>query len=295
MTTQHTNHHNQHMQGKVVLITGATAGIGKVSALELAKIGATVVIVGRNPGKVAATVREVQAQSGNASVEGLLADLAAPGQIRAMAQTFKEKHNRLDMLLNNAGAVFSSRKETHDGFEMTFALNHLHYFLLTHLLLDVLQASAPSRIINVASDAHRAGRMNFDDLQGKRRYNGWAAYSQSKLANVLFTYELARRLEGSGVTANALHPGAVATNFGDGNGILGDIVMTIFRRFAISPEQGARTSIYLASAPEIEGVTGKYYTDCKPVNSSPASYDKEAARRLWQISEELTGVAIPVS
>jgi NAD(P)-dependent dehydrogenase (short-subunit alcohol dehydrogenase family) len=214
-------------------------------------------------------------------------------QVRQLADEFKAKYNRLDVLVNNAGAVFSQRRETDDGYEMTFALNHLNYFLLTNLLLDLLKASAPSRIINVSSDAHRMTRgLNFDDLQRKRHYNlmGFGAYSDSKLANVLFTYELARRLHGTAVTANAVHPGSVATGFAHNTPGLLDQLMNIVHRFSLTPEEGARTMIYLASSPAVEGVGGKYFDKSKAVQSSQVSYDEEAARRLWEISEQMTGL-----
>jgi NAD(P)-dependent dehydrogenase (short-subunit alcohol dehydrogenase family) len=282
------------MDGKVVLVTGATNGIGKVTALELATMGAAVVVVGRNAAKTQAVVEEIKTLSGIPQVEGLVADLSVMNQVRRLADEFKARYNRLDVLVNNAGAVFSQRRETEDGYEMTFALNHLNYFLLTNLLLDLLKASAPSRIINVSSDAHRMPRgLNFDDLQRKNRYSlmGFAAYGDSKLANVLFTYELARRLQGTGVTANAVHPGSVATGFAHNTPGFLNRVMGLVDRFSLTPEQGARTMIYLASSPEVEGVSGKYFDKSKAVPSSKASYDEEAARRLWEISEQITGLA----
>lgn len=281
------------MDGKVVLVTGATNGIGKVTALELAKMGAAVVVAGRNSARTQAVVGEIRAASGNPNVEGLVADLSVMAQVRQLADEFKAQHDRLDVLVNNAGAVFSQRGETDDGYEMTFALNHLNYFLLTNLLLDVLKASAPARIINVSSDAHRMTRgLNFDDLNRKKKYPmmGMAAYGDSKLANVLFTYELARRLQGTGVTANAVHPGAVATGFAHNTPGLLDRVMRVMHRFSLTPEEGARTMIYLASSPEVEGINGKYFEKMKAVQSSKASHDEEAARRLWEISEQMTGL-----
>lgn len=278
------------MNNKVVLITGATNGIGRVAALELAKMGARVVIVGRSREKTEAVRQEIQAAGGSA--DSLLADLSALDEIRRLAAEFRARYDRLDVLLNNAGAIFARRQTTADGFEMTFALNHLSYFLLTNLLLDVLKASAPARIINVSSDAHRSAQMNFDDLQHEKSYGmgGFQAYGRSKLANVLFTYELARRLAGTGVTANALHPGFVATGFGRNMPGLMNRVMGIMHRFALTPEQGAQTLIYLASSPEVEGMTGKYFDKNRPVRSSPASYDEAAQKRLWDISEWLTGL-----
>src|SRR5215207_6225037 len=203
------------MSEKIILITGATNGIGKAAALELAKQGNTVVIVGRNPAKTQATVEEIKQQSGNSAVEGLIADLSSLADVRRLADEFRQRHSRLDVLINNAGALFAERELTVDGYEMTFAVNHLAYFLLTNLLLDLLKASAPARIVNVASDAHKGMKINFDDLQLEKNYGGMMgpAYGQSKLANILFTYELARRLAGTGVTVNALHPGLVRTGF----------------------------------------------------------------------------------
>jgi NAD(P)-dependent dehydrogenase (short-subunit alcohol dehydrogenase family) len=276
------------------LITGATNGIGKVAALELAKMGATVVIVGRNAAKTQSVVDEIRTASGNTSVDYLLADLSSMAQVRQLADAFRHKYTRLDVLVNNAGGMFAKRQETVDGFEMTFALNHLAYFLLTDLLLDILKASAPARIVNVSSDAHRPVPLDFDDLQHhKYGMRGFLAYSRSKLANVLFSYELAARLAGTGVTANVLHPGTVATGFGHNNAGLFDWVYKVIDLFAISPEKGAETIVYLASSQEVEGVTGKYWNRCKAVRSSKVSYDQEAARRLWEISEQMTRINQP--
>ncbi|MFN8487446.1 MAG: SDR family oxidoreductase [Caldilineaceae bacterium] len=283
---------NGSMQGKICLVTGATAGIGEVTARELARLGAHVLVVGRSRAKAAATVNQIKQQTGNPNVEFMLADLSSQQAIRQLADQFKQQHNRLDVLLNNAGALFMQRQETVDGLEMTFALNHLSYFLLTNLLLDTLKASAPARIINVASDAHQGSVIHFDDLQGRQKYRGFSAYSQSKLANILFTYELARRLVGTQVTANTLHPGFVASNFATNNGWFYDKIFRFFAKYiAISPEQGARTSVYLASSPEVANVSGKYFVKQKVATSSRASYDEAAAQRLWQVSEALTGLA----
>jgi NAD(P)-dependent dehydrogenase (short-subunit alcohol dehydrogenase family) len=279
------------MNGKICLVTGATAGMGAVTARASARQGATVILIGRNPAKGAATVGHIRQQTGNPAVEFMLADLSVQGDVRRLAQQFESRHPRLDVLVNNAGATFGRRQETVDGLEMTLALNHLAYFLLTNLLLDALQAGAPARIVNVSSFAHKLARINFDDLQGRRRYVGWQAYGQSKLANVLFTYELARRLAGTGVTANALDPGLVATDFGLRDaGIVGRS-KRLLNVFALSPEEGAQTSIYLATSPEVEGITGKYFTKCKAIRSSKASYDEIAAGRLWRVSAELTGLS----
>ena len=286
------------MQGKTILISGATNGIGKESALELAKMGAQIVIIGRNKARTDETLREIQSASGNKDVHALIADLSSMADVRRVAADFKKQYSRLDVLLNNAGAVFQSRQETVDGYEMTFALNHLSYFLLTHELLDMLKASTPSRIVNVASDAHTAGALDFNDLQLKTNsygMGGMKAYSNSKLENVMFTYELARRLAGTGVTANVLHPGFVNTGFGKNNRGLMQIVMGLVTLFALKVEDGAKTSVYLASSPEVAGVTGKYFENSKEKKSSPASYDEAAQKRLWEISEQLTGIATPAA
>ena len=284
------------MKGKTVLITGGTNGIGKVTAQELAKMGAEVVIIGRSAEKTKATVAAIKEQSGNNAVGSIVADLSSLAEVRRAAAEFKAQHQRLDVLVNNAGAVFASRQASVDGYELTFALNHLAYFLLTTLLLDTLKASAPARIVNVSSDAHRGAKLNFDDLQHTHSYGmgGFGVYSDSKLANILFTYELARRLEGTGVTANVLHPGFVASGFGRNNKGLMNLIMGVITRFALSEEQGAQTSIYLASSSEVEGVSGKYFDKSTAVQSSPESYDEAAQKRLWEISEEMTNHTIGV-
>lgn len=282
------------MDRKVMLVTGGTSGLGKVVALELAKKGATTVIVGRNSAKTQAVVKEIEQQSGNSAIDGLVGDLSSIAQVRGLTAEFRKRYSRLDVLINNAGAIFARRQATVDGYERTFALNHLAYFLLTNLLLDLLKTSAPSRIVNVSSRSHEGGAVNFDDLQAERAYGigGGRAYSQSKLANIMFTYELARRLAGTGVTANALHPGMVATPFGENNGGLMGLVMKLVHRFAITPEEGADTIIYLAASPEVEGVTGQYWEKRGPVRSSPASYDESAQKRLWDVSARMTGLTV---
>ena len=281
------------MDGKTCLVTGANQGIGKETALGLARMGATVVMVSRDRAKGEAALADVRSLSGSANVTLMIADLASFESIRALAKEFLAQHDRLHVLVNNAGAYNTTRTLTKDGFETTFGVNHLAYFLLTDLLLDVLKSSAPSRIVSVSSTAHVGGKMNFDDLQGEQSYAGARAYGQSKLANVLFTYALARRLEGSGVTANALHPGVVRTGFGKNNGgIVGPLfalAQTIARPIFISPEQGAATTIYLASSPEVEGVTGKYFAKCKEVPSNAISYDVPTQERLWEMSESMVG------
>lgn len=276
------------MKGKTVLITGGTNGIGKAAALEIAKQGATVIIVGRDKTKTEAVANELRTASGNKSVEFLLADLSSQKDIHKLASDFKAKHSRLDVLVNNAGGFFDKRKTTVDGLEYTFAFNHLGYFLLTNLLLDVLKASAPSRIVNVSSAAQAPGKIAWDDLQFSKNYGGMKAYYQSKLANVMFTYELAKRLGNTGVTVNALHPGVVNSGFGDGaKGFIGFAFGLIKRFQAISPEQGADTVIYLATSPEVEGVTGKYFDKRKPKQTNPISYDDAANKRLWEESTKL--------
>jgi NAD(P)-dependent dehydrogenase (short-subunit alcohol dehydrogenase family) len=280
----------ERMEGKVCVVTGATSGIGAVTAQALARQGATVVVVGRHAERSAATVRQITQATGNTNVTFLLADLSAQAQVRQLAAEFQRRFTRLDVLVNNAGALFTKRLLSADGLEMTLALNHLGYFLLTHLLLDTLKASALARIVNVSSNAHMGGQIDFADLQGERRYGGWRAYCQSKLANLLFTAELARRLDGTGVTANAVHPGFVATGFGRNNRGLFARFIRLAQVAALSPEQGAATLIYLASSPEVAGVTGKYFVKKRQVKAAKAAYDHAAAQRLWQISEQLTGL-----
>ena len=270
-----------HMVGKVCLVTGATDGVGKVTARVLAEQGATVIGVGRNAAKIKAVIAEIGETPG--SLEFLTADLSSQAQIRRLADEFKNKYDRLDVLVNNAGALFTSYRESVDGIEMTFALNHLSYFLLTNLLLDTIIASAPARIINVASDVHGRSPLNFDDLNHRQHYDGgWSAYSASKLANILFTYELARRLAGTGVTVNTLHPGWVYTNFQKAAGL--DM------KGPLTPEQGADTQIWLATSPEVEGITGKYFVKRRDTPSSAASYNQAFAQRLWEVSTEMVGL-----
>jgi NAD(P)-dependent dehydrogenase (short-subunit alcohol dehydrogenase family) len=276
------------MSGKTVLITGATSGIGEVAARELAAKGARVVLVGRSAAKCEATAEMIRKATGNPAVEYLVADLSSQADVRRLAEEVKARCPRLDVLINNAGAMISPRQESADGIEMTWALNHLGYFLLTNLLLDTLKASAPSRIVSVASDAHRmVSGIKFDDVEAKKGYNALNAYSQSKLANILFTRELAKKLEGTGVTANCLHPGFVATNFTTGKGLIFWVFQQAAKVFAITPEQGALTTIYLASSPEVEGVTGGYFAKCKQAKPTAAARDDEAARKLWELSERM--------
>jgi len=272
------------------MITGATAGIGELTALELAKRGAIVVIVSRSRERCENTVGRIQQETNNSQIDYLVADLSSLAQIRQVAEDFKGRYQRLDVLVNNAGAFFMRRHENVDGFEMTFALDHLSYYLLTLLLLDLLEDSAPARIINVSSDVHQGGRINFDDLNAEKKFSGWKAYSQAKLANVLFTYELDRHLKGKGITSNALHPGFIASQFAKNNGALSRAAMSVVHLIAKTPQQGARTSVYLASSADVEGVSGKYFVDEKPARSSPISYDRSVAERLWQVSAEMVGL-----
>lgn len=281
------------IKGKTVLVTGATNGIGEVTAQALAAQGAHVVMVSRSAAKCAETAQRIQAATGNPAVEWIAADLSTRAGVNEAADEFLARHGSLHVLVNNAGGVFADRQVTADGYEMTFALNHLNYFLLTRRLWDTLVANAPARIVNVSSDAHYTGKINFDDLMGEQKYSSWAAYSQSKLANVMFTYELARRLEGSGATANVLHPGFVATGFGRNNGGLWSMVMPLAHRFARNPAKGAETSIYLASSPAVAQTSGKYFSDRKEKKSSDISYDVAAQRRLWEMSDALVTVPQP--
>ena len=269
------------MQGKICLVTGATSGIGKATALGLAQRGATIVMVGRDREKGEAVQREIKTKSGNEAVDLLLADLSSQESVRQLAENFLQRYTQLHVLINNAGMTSLRRRETVDGLERTFAVNQLAPFLLTNVLLDVIKASAPSRIINVSSDAHEAGHINMDDLQSAKKY--MRAYGQSKLALVLFTYELARRMQGTGVTATCLHPGFVATNFGqNGTGPIGRSVMNVISRFGMSPEEGAKTSIFLATSPQVKGVTGKYFVKSIPKRSAPITYDVTLQRQLWE-------------
>jgi NAD(P)-dependent dehydrogenase (short-subunit alcohol dehydrogenase family) len=275
------------MNNPICLVTGATNGIGLETARLLAARGASVVLVGRSRERCETVSHALNQQIGHGPVDYLVADLLSQAEIRQLAEIFKQRYDRLDVLINNAGAHFVKRQETVDGLENTFALNHLACFLLTGLLLDRLKASAPARIVNVASAAHVGIRLDFDDLQSTHDYADWPAYKRSKLANVLFTYELARRLNGTGVTANALHPGLVRSGFwaGDRFGLKQRLRYALR---AISPAKAARYVVYLATSPEVEGVTGRYFDRGRLAESSPESYDEDAARRLWDVSAQLT-------
>jgi len=288
---QKTNGTTKPMDGKICLITGATAGIGKVTATALAEMGANLVITGRDHQKTVDTTQEIIKTTGNQSVDFLIADFSDLTQVRTLASAFKDRYSHLDVLINNAGTYFNFRKDTPYEVEMTLLVNHLAPFLLTNLLLDLLKASPSGRIINVSSESHRQDQMDFTDLGFKKGYFGFKAYARSKLANILFTYELARRLEISNVTVNALHPGHVATDIWKTNfPLIGPLLKWMMSQFALTPEEGADNSIYLATSPKVEGVTGKYFIKREPETSSPISYDEEVTRKLWKISEEITGM-----
>jgi retinol dehydrogenase 12 len=259
------------MMGKTCLITGATNGIGRVTAVELARMGAELYLVYRDQARADQTVAEIRNRTGNENIHLLQADLGSQKQIRAAAAEFLATGKPLHVLINNAGLGNTKRQVAEDGIEMVLAVNHLAYFLLTMLLLDRLTQSAPARIVNVASEAHRFGTIKFDDLNGERRYRTLGAYGQSKLANILFSYELARRLEGTRVTVNCLHPGGIASGLWTNNGPLAQFIMKAGSLFLKTPEQGAQTTIYLASSPQVEGVTGKYYSNCREKTSSGES------------------------
>jgi retinol dehydrogenase 12 len=278
----------QSMSGKTCVITGATAGIGLVTARELARLGARVFVVGRSPERCSAAVERIRDEAGVSEVEALVADLSSQADIHRLAGEIGQRTTRLDVLVNNAGGIFLTRRESVDGIELTFALNHLSYFLLTYQLMPLLKASAPARIVNVASDAHRGVTIDFDNLEGKLVYRPWRAYQRSKLANLLYTFELSRRLAGSGVTVNALHPGFVKTNIFRDPGLMGWFVRQAAAVMAMSPEKGALTSIYLASSPEVQGVTGKYFEKQKPSVPASTAYDLDAATRLWNLSLAIT-------
>jgi len=277
-------------KGDVVIITGANSGTGKATALELARTGAQVVMVCRSQSRGEAALAEVRSVSKNNSVSMMLCDLASIKDIRRFVSEFCSRFSSLSVLINNAGLVVPRRQVTKDGFELQFGVNHLGHFLLTNLLLDMIMKSK-GRIVTVASGAHKIGRIHFNDVNLKKNYRVFKAYAQAKLANILFTYELDRRLEGTGVTANCLHPGAVATNIAVNRDTgFGTLVARLMQSVFLTPAQGAETIIYLATSPEVQGVSGKYYYRKKPVKSSPLSYDIEIAKRLWNISEEMTGL-----
>ena len=277
------------MAGQTVLITGGTGGIGKATAIALAALGARVGITGRDDTRTQAAATDISRQSGNPAVDAFAADLSSQPEVRRLAAAVLNAYPRLDVLVNNVGGFWAHRRATTDGLEHTFAVNHLAPFLLTNLLLDRLKESAPARIVTVSPNAQALGRIDFDDLQGAADYSGPRAYNQSKLANVMFSYELSRRLDGTGVTVNALHPGVVSTSFG-----AEDPTVRMARplmRFMKTPAQGAATSTYLASSPDVEAITGQYFANSTPKKSNKSSYDTTAANRLWQVSADLVGLA----
>jgi len=284
------------MNGKICLVTGASSGIGKATALGLARMGATVVMVCRDADKGQAALAEIRQKSGNNSIDLIVADLSSQAAIRSLASEYRSKYQHLHVLVNNAGVYYTKRHVTVDGLEAMFTVNYLARFLLTNLLLDIIKSSAPARIINVAGAYHAKGVINFDDLQGERDFAGQRANHQSKLADVLFTYELARRLEGTGVTVNCLHPGMVATSLVDK-----DKAFPVFFKYLYkmskplmkSPAQGAETTLDLATSPEVKGITGQYFVNKKKSPSSPESHDRELAQRLWEVSEKLANLRRP--
>ena len=278
------------MLGKTVVVTGATSGIGEVAADRLAQYGARIVFIARDRARGAATLKHLGAIAGHTEHVAHYADLSSLSEMRRVANEIAAAEVRIDVLVNNAGAMFATRQETADGLEKTFALNHMSYFVVTNLLLDRLKAAGHARVVSTSSDAHKAGRLHFDDLQSARRYSAFGVYGDTKLMNVLFTRELARRLESADVTANCLHPGFVSTRFGDNNRGLTGAVFGFAKNFAISPERGAETIIHLASSPEVEGVSGKYFYKCREATPAAAAQDDATAKRLWDISAEIAGV-----
>jgi retinol dehydrogenase-14 len=279
------------MAHKIVLITGGTGGIGKATAIGLATMGARVGITGRDLARAEQAAADIRATSGNPAVDAFAADLTSQAEVRKLAVAVLAAYSRLDVLVNNVGGFWAHRHPTADGLEHTFALNHLAPFLLTNLLLDRLKASAPARVVTVSSGAQSMGHIDFDDPQGVRNYSGQRAYNQSKLANIMFTNELARRLEGTGVTANSLHPGVVRTNFGaEDQAWLFTLVSRLVLPLLKTPAQGAQTSIYLASSPDVDGVTGKFFSNRKPRTANKVAYDTSMAARLWQVSADLVGL-----
>jgi len=280
---------NRDITNKIVIITGATDGMGLETARELAKHNPKLVLVGRNSVKGSRVVEELIKESGNNSIEFFSADLSSQKDIREFVEKFKAKYDHLDMLINNAGAYFPEKLISADGFEMTFALNHLGYFLLTNILLDYLKKSTPSRIINISSGAHMMAKFDINNLNSDGKYDAWNAYSTSKLENLYFTYELAEKLNSTGVTVNAIHPGLVNSQFGKkGKGITLAIFQALQKLIGKTAANGAKTAIYLALSDEVEGITGSYFADEKLSKSSEVSHDKEIAKKLWEISEKLT-------
>jgi NAD(P)-dependent dehydrogenase (short-subunit alcohol dehydrogenase family) len=279
------------MRGKTIVISGATSGIGQVAAERLAAMGARLVLIARDKARGQAALDRLCPLSPGVRHSIYYADLSRLAEVKRVAAEIAAAEPRIDVLINNAGALFASRQLTPDGLELTFATNHMSYFVLTHGLRDRLRASAPARVVNVASDAHKGERLDFNDLQSARSYRGLSVYGRTKLCNILFTRELARRWQGSGVTANSLHPGFVSTRFGDMSGGMLSWVVRAAKVFAISPEKGAETIVYLASSDQVAGATGLYYYKCRPATPTRQAQDDDTARRLWQESEKLAGVA----
>jgi len=280
------------VRGRTVLVTGATSGNGLEASTALARLGARLLMVGRDPARTAAAARDVASRSGSSEVGHLVCDFSSQADVRALAEAVRARADRLHVLVNNAGGVNKARRLTGDGIEATFAVNHLGYFLLTNLLLDLLVRSAPARVVTVASVGHRRGTIDFDDLGFERGYTVMRSYARSKLANVLFAAELARRLAGTGVTSNSVHPGSVDTNIWSGAPLWAKpLIQILFRPFFISAEQGAARVVQLAASPELEGVTGLYFEEGKPVTPAPLALDASLARRLWDVSARMVGLA----
>lgn len=278
------------MPGKVVVITGATSGIGEVAADRLAAKGYRIVFIARDPARGEETLKHLRAIAGDLAHRAFYADLSRLSEMKRVAAEIADAEPDIDVLVNNAGALFNTRKVTEDGLETTFALNHMSYFVVTNLLRSRLKTGA--RVVSTASNAHRRAHLDFSDLQSSRGYSGFGAYGRSKLCNILFTRELARRLEGTGVTANCLHPGFVATRFGDQSGGMMSVAMRAAKNFAITPEQGAETIVHLAASPDVAGVTGAYFYKCRPATPSREAQDDADAKRLWEISAEIAGLPI---
>jgi retinol dehydrogenase 12 len=280
------------MKGKVVVITGATSGIGQVAAEQLAAMGARLVLVARDPARGEAALDRLRQSGPGVSHSVHYAELSRLAEMKRVAAEIAAVEPRIDVLINNAGALFGSRQVTPDGLELTFATNHVAYFVMTHGLRDRLMAAAPAaRVINTSSDAHKGNRLDFSDLQSANDYSGFKVYGRSKLANILYTRELARRWAGTGVSANCLHPGFVATRFGDGSGGMLSFAVRVAKNFAISPEKGAQTIVYLASSDDVAGVTGKYFYKCREAAPTREAQDNDAAHRLWLETERLTGIS----
>jgi NAD(P)-dependent dehydrogenase (short-subunit alcohol dehydrogenase family) len=276
------------MRGKICLITGANSGIGKITAIELVRQGMTILMVVRNKNKGEQAREEIIAATGNNNIELYTCNLSVQAEIAQVAAEIKARHSKIDILINNAGLIIPEYQTSADGIEMTFAVNHLAPFLLTHLLLDLLKKGDEPRIITVSSEAHRFSRLDFNDIASPKKYSAWLAYGNSKLANILFTRQLAREVEKYGITANCLHPGAVATNFGAGYKGLAGTFFSLFRPFFITPEKGAQTTIYLASSPEVKATTGLYFDKRKPKKPNKEALSDFNAKKLWEISINLT-------